>query len=318
MGLGVGVFAAVSGDTDRSVRLWTLPDNFIGGILDLPGVGLRDLLVGAVTEGLIVVAAVGEVLQIWDPRAQWPPGDELGTHPGGAYAVALDGDTAASGGGDGALRFWNVVDGSVPADPVHLLTSGRVRAVAAAHGRIVAGGDDGVVSLVTLDAGGVSARIELGRHDGDVLAVALVDDFAVSGGLDGVARIFDLTGARGHRVLVHQWSEAARYSYADRDRASPIALAVSELDGRPVIVTGADDTMVRIWDVATGKLACDPLVGHKGPVTAIAAAMMRGRPIVLSGDEFGTVRAWDLGWRTSPPIGPWARFTGSDLPDPRP
>ncbi|MBV8348993.1 MAG: hypothetical protein JOZ49_16135, partial [Mycolicibacterium sp.] len=43
------------------------------------------------------------------------------------------------------------------------------------------------------------------------------------------------------------------------------AVAVGELEGRPVVVSGGWDQTVRVWDLATGDPVGDPLRGHTSP-----------------------------------------------------
>ena len=43
-----------------------------------------------------------------------------------------------------------------------------------------------------------------------------------------------------------------------------LAVAVGELDGRPVVISGSDDGTVRVWDLATGAPVGDPFTGHAG------------------------------------------------------
>ena len=72
------------------------------------------------------------------------------------------------------------------------------------------------------------------------------------------------------------------------------AVAVAELDSRPVVVSGSDDRTVRVWDLATGNPVSDPFTGHGKAVNAVAVAELEGRPVVVSGGGDGTVRVWDL------------------------
>jgi WD40 repeat protein len=83
------------------------------------------------------------------------------------------------------------------------------------------------------------------------------------------------------------------------------AVAVTELEGRPIVISGGDDG-VRVWDLATGAPVGDPLSdlhGHGGQadwlgladsVNAVAAMELEGRPVVISGADDGSVRVWDL------------------------
>ena len=36
------------------------------------------------------------------------------------------------------------------------------------------------------------------------------------------------------------------------------AVAVGELDGRPMVISGSDDRTVRVWDLATGTPSATP------------------------------------------------------------
>ena len=71
-------------------------------------------------------------------------------------------------------------------------------------------------------------------------------------------------------------------------------MAVAELDGRPVVVSGAGDRTVRVWDLATGAPVGDPFTGHTGGVRAVAVAELDGRPVVVSGADDSTVRVTRL------------------------
>ncbi|WP_189083150.1 nSTAND1 domain-containing NTPase, partial [Mangrovihabitans endophyticus] len=84
------------------------------------------------------------------------------------------------------------------------------------------------------------------------------------------------------------------------------AVAVGQLDGRTIIVSGSDDNTVRVWDAATGTPVGDPFTGHTGWVNAVAVGQLDGRTIIVSGSNDHTVRVWDAA--TGAPIGD--PFTG--------
>ena len=88
------------------------------------------------------------------------------------------------------------------------------------------------------------------------------------------------------------------------------AVAVTELDGRPVVITGSDDRTVRVWDLATGTPVSHPFTGHRDWVRAVAVTELDGRPVVITGSDDRTVRVWDLA--TGTPIGD--PFTGHREP----
>jgi len=71
------------------------------------------------------------------------------------------------------------------------------------------------------------------------------------------------------------------------------AVAVGEVDGRPVAVSGGDDRTVRVWDLATGQ-PLHTLSGHEDWVRAVAVGEVDGRPVAVSGGGDRTVRVWDL------------------------
>jgi len=59
-----------------------------------------------------------------------------------------------------------------------------------------------------------------------------------------------------------------------------------------LIVSGADDATVRLWDAETG-IPCGPvLYGHGGPVLSVAFST--SERYIVSASSDGTIRAWDL------------------------
>ncbi len=74
------------------------------------------------------------------------------------------------------------------------------------------------------------------------------------------------------------------------------AVACTQVNGRPVGVTGSIDRTVRIWDLATGQPCGPPLTGHTGTVFAIACTELDGLPVALtgSGNRDDALRIWDL------------------------
>ncbi|MEU7744569.1 protein kinase [Nonomuraea sp. NPDC049158] len=80
-----------------------------------------------------------------------------------------------------------------------------------------------------------------------------------------------------------------------------LSVAVAQLDGRPVIVSGGYDGTVQVSDLATGTPVGEPFKGHRGSVWSVATGELNGRPVVVSGSRDGTVRVWDM--RSGEPIG---------------
>ncbi len=79
------------------------------------------------------------------------------------------------------------------------------------------------------------------------------------------------------------------------------AVAVGQVGGRPVAVTGSLDLTVRVWDLTTRKPIGEPRVGHTDTVLAVAVGEVDGRPVAVTGSADDTVRVWDLTTRT--PVG---------------
>ncbi len=80
------------------------------------------------------------------------------------------------------------------------------------------------------------------------------------------------------------------------------AMAVGELDGRPVVVSGSTDSTVRVWDLGNGDPVGEPLTGHTDHVLAVAVGELDRRPIVVSGSLDSTVRVWDLATGGNPRV----------------
>ena len=79
-----------------------------------------------------------------------------------------------------------------------------------------------------------------------------------------------------------------------RHTSAVTAVAVGQIDGHPVAVTGSSDATVRIWDLTLGQPVGEPLTEHVDAVTAVAVGQIDGHPVAVTGSEDATVRFWDL------------------------
>ncbi|WP_435280398.1 AAA family ATPase [Streptomyces koelreuteriae] len=73
------------------------------------------------------------------------------------------------------------------------------------------------------------------------------------------------------------------------------ALACTEVNGRPVAVTGSQDRTVRMWDLITGAPVGNAMTGHSDDIEGVACTELDGRPVAVSVARDKTVRLWDLG-----------------------
>ncbi len=199
---------------------------------------------------------------------------------------SLDGDPVAiTGDSAGSLRLWGV-DGAGRQPRPEPLTGhdGQILdVVLCQHGPdefAVSTGEDGTVRVWDLRRH--TERAVLVGHAGPVTSAAVSagrDPVVVSGSEDGTVRRWNLSGAALSRPLT-----------AD---AGPVrAVAVGILDGRLVIASAADDGMVRLWDLHTGKQFGHPSGGHDGPASAVTFIRQDDSAIVVSGGHDGSLRVW--------------------------
>ncbi|MCP2336434.1 WD40 repeat domain-containing protein [Actinomadura rupiterrae] len=92
------------------------------------------------------------------------------------------------------------------------------------------------------------------------------------------------------------------------DSETMLAVACTEMDGRPVALAGGEHAELWMWDLASGEplgtmhghlkwseeAQGRPGLGTKLYITALTCTHLDGRPIAVTGGEDGTVRRWDL------------------------
>ncbi|MEU1728201.1 hypothetical protein [Nonomuraea sp. NPDC005692] len=232
--------------------------------------------------------------------AVWPSSDLLGHHddPVGAMAVGeLEGRpvavSAGSGYDDTTLRVWDLTTGDPVGEPIVAHPEGVVTlALGEVAGRPVAviGGHDDAVrvwDLTTRELVGEPMRLSNG-HRVDAVAVGEVNGRAV------VVAAGDW-GDATQKLPVRVWDLATHEPVGEPlvgHSGLVLTVALGEVNGRAVAVTGSVDGTTRIWDLATRRQMGDPIVSGTG-VGEVALGRVDGRQVVVSSDG-KNMRVWDL------------------------
>jgi WD40 repeat protein len=232
------------------------------------------------------------------------------------YGVAFspDGRTIASGGWDGTVRLYGLVDGGERILRGH---GGKVHAVAFLDDKRLASASwDTTARLWDLGSGSEIARIVDGNP---LVSLAVSPDretIAVGGGLDSSVRLYTLDGKRsgtlaGHVApaaglaftpdgrhlvsagldkTVRLWDERARAEVAHLQAHGDWVGGVST-DGR-LIASGSLDRTLRLYDLERLRHAVTPSRAHEAAVYG-AAFRSDGRELATCAND-GTVRVWDV------------------------
>jgi WD40 repeat protein len=213
------------------------------------------------------------------PAATWP------AHKGPVLALASGGGTLASGGADGNLIVWDLVDGKPP----RIIDVGAaVRAVAVTPDgtTIAVGGEGEAIPLLDVATGKFKSKLE--GPAGWVLALAFTPDGKqiAAGGYGG--RLWLCEVATGKKVY-----EVEALPPVPANTPAPPVNVVSALafspDGKLIAVGGSDGN-VHVFQAADGKLLRS-LAGHTGAITGVA--FHPGNELLASTSKDRTVRLWN-------------------------
>lgn len=272
---------AVTGGTDRYVRLWDLATRRELGRLAHDGPVYS---VAIAPDGRRAVSASGDrTVRLWDLDAA----RELGRFAGHnkkvtAVAVSPVGGRVLTGGEDAAVRLWDVETRESLATFAH---DGGVNAVAFVPdgGLALTAGNDATIRLWNTDGGAEVARFDAG---GAVLCLAVSPDGrrALAGCENGKLTVCDLVG----RAILR------RLEGGPRDWVRSAAFLPGDIHA----LTGYQGGTLLVWDVESGRIARR---FDEGPDGRLGLAALPDGAHALTADTDGRVRLWRLLDEVAPP-----------------
>jgi WD40 repeat protein len=266
-------------------------------------------------------------VRVMQPIATITPDATLLGHTNPIASIAFHPDCRSlASGADITARIWDLASGQTVTG---LTQEAGVRSIALSPdgGTMAVGGADGSVTLWTVGTGEIST---LTGCDGMVQWLGFSPDgrtVAATGESRGQRpapenhftppeasiRFWDLdtgrttawTGPSGEPVVLHpdghslfgahgrdsvrQWSLNGELVGELTGHTSVVQAAAITSDGR-LLATGAADTMVRIWDLASGETAV--LINPRGGYVTAVAFSPDGRTLA-TGTNGGVARLWD-------------------------
>jgi WD40 repeat protein len=276
-----GSLLAVGG-VGPSINLWNVSTGQTLGELLLGDTGRVASLAFSPDGRTLASTGQDGVIRLWDVTNRQFVGEPLTGHAGPVYSVAFspDGRLLASSGAGSTIRLWDVSTGQLRAElPVGQVFSSRI--AFGPDGRTLASiGSDGAVRRWDVATGERLSTFGTGitrdvsdlefSSDGRLLTI-------VSGVVSGSIGVWDITTGRQIVQIVVDARELSSVAFSPEGRR----LGVGGFDG-----------IVRLWDLASGRQAGEPLVGHPREVSSIAFSS-DGRTLASAGSD-GSVRLWDL------------------------
>jgi len=264
-----------SGSADQSLRLWDVTTGklmypFAGSVSGVQAIAFSP-------DGQILVTGSQDRTIEFREIATHRLSRICRGHTGSIYALAFspDGTKLISGSADSTIRVWDVTTGHT----LHTFSSSEARYSSAffTHGKL------GVLGWN--EESGVLWNIGPARSL-EYTASEVQQTYTTAFGLDGKERRNDLT------VKVARLTNSKPYRALDESRGQ--AAAVRSLAFSPdgnILAVGADDSTIRLWDVAMGCVRC-VLKGHTDAVLSIAFSP-NGK-MLGSGSSDKAVRLWDV------------------------
>ncbi len=111
--------------------------------------------------------------------------------------------------------------------------------------------------------------------------------------LNDLADKFDrVVSRRPFSVLWAHWQPEVAHLTIPGHEEAIMSVAIGQVEGVPVVVSGGYDSTVRLWNPETGVPFGKPLPKLDGPIQSVAMGEVDGLSVVASVGSGGTVRLW--------------------------
>jgi F-box/WD-40 domain protein MET30 len=265
-----------TGSYDSTIKIWDIETGEELRTLRGHTSGIRAL---QFDDTKLISGSLDRTLKVWN----WRTGECISTYQGhteGVITVHFDANLLASGSIDKTVKIWNFEDKSTFSLKGHTDWVNAVR-VDSASRTVFSASDDCTVKLWDLDTKSCIQTFE--GHVGQVQQVLpLPADYEPE---DGDAE--DKDDGSSSTASTDDFP-----SVIDLRASFGPAFAAPSYAKRPLppryMLTGALDSTVRLWDVATGR-CLKTFFGHVEGVWALAGDTLR----VVSGAEDRMVKVWD-------------------------